>query len=65
MEGLSQVQRQAGGIRARRNADPSSAAASVGMTVLGGGAGVLIHGSAIKTLRNGFNYSNLKISNRR
>jgi len=53
VEVLSQVQRQASGTRARRNADPSSAAASVGMTVLGVAArGVLIHGGAIKTLRN-------------
>src|ERR1700752_1759491 len=66
VEGLSQVQRQASGTRARRNADPSSAAASVGMTLLGGGgAEVLIHVSAIKTPRKPFHYSSLTISNRR
>ena len=66
MEGLSEVQRQASGTRARRNADPSSTAASVGMTLPGGGgAELLIHGSAIKTSRKLFNYSNLTISNRR
>ena len=63
MEDLSQVQRverEAGGPKGGgKVGGPSKLRASQRYKSL------LIHGGAIKTSRNSFNYSNLKISNRR